>query len=53
LVTQNPAAMTGFGEAAGTLRVGGAANLVALGADGSLVASVIGGKIPGGFPAAH
>ena len=53
LVTQNPAAMTGFGEAAGTLRVGGAANLVALGADGSLVASVIGGKIQGGFPAAN
>jgi N-acetylglucosamine-6-phosphate deacetylase len=45
LVTQNPAAMTGFGETAGKLRVGGAADLVALGSDGSLLASVIGGKI--------
>jgi N-acetylglucosamine-6-phosphate deacetylase len=49
LVTQNPAAMTGFGEMAGKLRVGGAADLVALGSDGSLQASVIGGRIQGAF----
>jgi N-acetylglucosamine-6-phosphate deacetylase len=45
LVTQNPAAMTGFEDTAGKLHVGGAADLVALGSDGSLLASVIGGKI--------
>jgi N-acetylglucosamine-6-phosphate deacetylase len=49
LVTQNPAAMTGFGEAAGSLRVGGAADLVALGEDGALIASAIGGELRGGI----
>jgi N-acetylglucosamine-6-phosphate deacetylase len=45
LVTQNPAAMTGFGESAGTLRIGGAADLVALDGNGALVASIIGGAV--------
>jgi len=53
LVTQNPVAMTGFCESAGALRVGGAANLVALGTDGSLVASVISGKLQGEFSAGN
>lgn len=48
LVTRNPAAMTGFGELAGGLRVGERANFVALGADGALAASVIGGELMGG-----
>ena len=47
LVTRNPAAMTGFGELAGGLRVGERANFVALGADGALAASVIGGELVG------
>jgi N-acetylglucosamine-6-phosphate deacetylase len=47
LVTQNPAAMTGFGDLAGTVRVGGPADLVAVGADGALAASVIGGQLQG------
>jgi N-acetylglucosamine-6-phosphate deacetylase len=53
LLTRNPAAMTGFGETAGALRVGCAADLVALGADGSLVASVIGGRIQGPLSAGN
>ena len=45
LVTQNPAAMTGFGELAGAIRVGDTASFVALGEDGGLVASMIGGEV--------
>ena len=48
LVTRNPAAMTGFGDSAGTLRMGGPANLVAIGADGALAASIIGGRLQHG-----
>jgi N-acetylglucosamine-6-phosphate deacetylase len=44
LVTRNPAAMTGFGEAAGALRVNGTADFVALAVDGALTAAVIGGS---------
>ena len=43
LVTTNPAAMTGFGNLAGTFAVGQTANLVALDPDGSLRASLING----------
>jgi N-acetylglucosamine-6-phosphate deacetylase len=45
LVTRNPAAMTGLDADAGSLRVGGPANLVVLGEGGALVASVIGGQL--------
>ena len=45
LVTSNPAAMARLSESAGYLRVGEAANMVALGRDGSLAASMVGGKI--------
>jgi N-acetylglucosamine-6-phosphate deacetylase len=45
LVTQNPALMTGFAEKAGTTRAGGAADFVALGEDGALIASLIGGQL--------
>jgi N-acetylglucosamine-6-phosphate deacetylase len=47
LVTKNPAAMTGFAENAGTIRVGGAATFVALAPDGALLASVIRGVVQG------
>jgi N-acetylglucosamine-6-phosphate deacetylase len=47
LVTQNPAAMTGFSELAGTIHVGGAANFVALDGAGALLASVIRGQLQG------
>ncbi len=43
LMTANPAAMTGFGDQAGSLKVGGLANFVAVDAQGKLVASVVGG----------
>jgi N-acetylglucosamine-6-phosphate deacetylase len=49
LVTQNPATMTGFSENAGTIRIGGPADFVALGADGALLASVIGGQLQEAF----
>jgi N-acetylglucosamine-6-phosphate deacetylase len=45
LVTQNPAAMTGFTENAGTIRVGAPANFVALDGTGALLASVMRGII--------
>jgi N-acetylglucosamine-6-phosphate deacetylase len=44
LVTANPAAMTGFGDQAGSLAVGQPANLVAVDAAGKLVASIIDGQ---------
>lgn len=43
LMTANPAAMTGFEDKAGSLRVGGRADLVAVNATGALMASVVGG----------
>lgn len=48
LLTKNPAAMTGFGDLAGKLRPGGSADFVALGTDGSLLASVVRGEVFGG-----
>jgi N-acetylglucosamine-6-phosphate deacetylase len=45
LLTRNPAAMTGFAESAGRLQAGDAANFVALGKDGVLLASVIRGEL--------
>jgi N-acetylglucosamine-6-phosphate deacetylase len=50
LVTRNPAAMTGFGDMAGILRAGGTADFVALGEDGALAASVIGGQLQSATP---
>jgi N-acetylglucosamine-6-phosphate deacetylase len=50
LLTRNPAAMTGFEDFAGTLRVNGPADFVALGTDGALAASVIGGQLQSGGP---
>lgn len=47
LLTQNPAAMTGFEADCGQIRVGGRADFVALGADGALLASLIGGRLQG------
>jgi N-acetylglucosamine-6-phosphate deacetylase len=44
LLTANPAAMTGFGDQAGWLSVGQPANLVAVDADGKLVASFVNGR---------
>jgi len=43
--TANPAAMTGLEEGAGSLRVGGAANLVAMDGAGGLVASFVNGHL--------
>ena len=45
LLTRNPAAMTGFEGDCGQIRLGGRADFVALGGDGALTASVIGGRI--------
>jgi N-acetylglucosamine-6-phosphate deacetylase len=47
LLTVNPAAMTGLGKQAGSLSVGGPANLVAVDAAGRLVASLINGELAG------
>jgi len=47
LVTANPAAMTGLGDGVGRVAVGLAANLVAVGKDGSLMATMIGGHWAG------
>jgi N-acetylglucosamine-6-phosphate deacetylase len=44
LLTANPAAMTGFGDQAGSLSVGGPADLVAVDAAGKLVASIQSGQ---------
>lgn len=44
LVTRNPAAMTGLQDAAGHLRAGASADFVALGKDGQLLASFVGGE---------
>jgi N-acetylglucosamine-6-phosphate deacetylase len=45
LLTVNPSGMTGFSSQAGSIVVGKAANLVALGADGKLIATFIEGQI--------
>ncbi len=45
LLTRNPATMTGLTESAGTLRVGGRANLVAVDRSGKLLAAVIAGSL--------
>ena len=45
LLTENPAAMSGFSEEAGHVSVGGRADLVALSADGKLLASFVGGDL--------
>jgi N-acetylglucosamine-6-phosphate deacetylase len=47
LLTVNPAAMTGLSDEAGSLAVGGPANLVAVDAAGKLVASLINGELAG------
>ncbi len=44
LLTANPAAMTGFAQQSGFIRVGRSADLVAIDSAGRLVGSVIGGK---------
>jgi N-acetylglucosamine-6-phosphate deacetylase len=44
LLTANPAAMTGFGDRAGSVAVGQQADLVAVDSAGRLVASIIGGE---------
>ena len=44
LVTANPAAMTGLGDQVGSVAVGQPANLVAVDAEGKLVASIIDGQ---------
>lgn len=44
LLTWNPAAMTGLTDDAGTIQIGAPANLVALGENGALLASIIGGQ---------
>ncbi len=44
LITRNPAKLTGFGAEAGTLTIGGPANLVAVGSDGILAASFLNGQ---------
>jgi len=45
LFTRNPAAMTGVAGDCGQICVGGRADFVALGSDGALLASVIGGQL--------
>jgi len=47
LLTRNPAAMTGFAEEAGSIRVGDSADFVVLAEDGSLLASTVGGELQG------
>jgi N-acetylglucosamine-6-phosphate deacetylase len=47
LLTVNPAAMTGLSQQAGSLAVGGPANLVAVDAAGKLVASMVNGELAG------
>ena len=52
LLTHNPAAMSGLAESAGAIRVGSAADFVAVGDDGGLVASIIGGQVQSASSAA-
>jgi N-acetylglucosamine-6-phosphate deacetylase len=48
LLTENPAAMSGFSEQAGRITVGGRADLVAVGDDGELLGSLVGGRLQDG-----
>ena len=48
LLTQNPATMSGFSSQAGAIRTGEPADLVALGPNGTLLASIIQGRIQQG-----
>jgi N-acetylglucosamine-6-phosphate deacetylase len=50
LLTVNPAAMTGIRDVAGSLAVGGAANLVAVDTAGNLVASIQNGQLVASSP---
>ncbi len=43
LLTSNPAAMTGFTDRAGMLRVGGKADMIAVGFEGQLISKIVGG----------
>ena len=52
LLTGNPAKLTGLGAEAGSLAAGGAANLVAVSADGTLAASFLNGRLVSGPHAA-
>jgi len=52
LLTANPARLIGLGAEAGSLAAGGAANLVAVGADGTLAASFLNGRLVSGPRAA-
>jgi N-acetylglucosamine-6-phosphate deacetylase len=45
LLSGNPAKLTGFGAEAGSLAAGGAASLVAVGADGALAAAFLNGRL--------
>jgi N-acetylglucosamine-6-phosphate deacetylase len=47
LLTANPAAMTGLADGAGSLAVGGPADLVAVDGAGRLVGSIVGGRLAG------
>jgi N-acetylglucosamine-6-phosphate deacetylase len=49
LLTANPAAMTGLESGVGSLKVGQAANLVAVDPSGKLVASIVDGRLAGGL----
>jgi N-acetylglucosamine-6-phosphate deacetylase len=51
LMTANPAAMTGLEEQAGSLAPGGEANLVAVSAEGKLMAAFLRGRQVAGAPA--
>jgi N-acetylglucosamine-6-phosphate deacetylase len=52
LLTANPAELTGLSAETGSLAAGGAANLVAVGPDGTLAASFLNGKLVSSPPAA-
>jgi N-acetylglucosamine-6-phosphate deacetylase len=52
LLTVNPARLAGLGAEAGSLASGGAANLVAVGPDGTLAASFLSGRLVSGPHAA-
>jgi N-acetylglucosamine-6-phosphate deacetylase len=52
LLTANPAKLTGLSAETGSLAAGGAANLVAVGPDGTLAASFLNGRLVSGSNAA-
>jgi N-acetylglucosamine-6-phosphate deacetylase len=49
LLTQNPASMTGLADVSGSLHADGRADVVAVDADGRLVASIVGGRLQDAF----